>query len=80
MANTPESSSKRSEGRRHIGSYVQKGGINPDPKSRIKERPAPPEFIWPQPELSLRKQTETKGSSGSENDGSTPVSSGREKP
>ncbi len=78
MANTPESSSKRSEGRRHIGSYVQKGGINPDPKSRIKERPAPPEFIWPQRGPSLGKQTEEEGSSGSEKDGSSLVSSGRE--
>ena len=30
-----------------VGSYVRKGGINPDPKYRIKERPPPPEFVWP---------------------------------
>lgn len=65
MANRPESSNKGSKGRRRIGSYVQKGGINPDPKSRIKERPAAPEFVWPQRGPS---QTGKEGSSEIEKD------------
>ena len=38
--------------------YVRKGGINPDPKSRIKERPAPPKPIRTRLGVSPGKKTE----------------------
>ncbi len=55
-----ENSKKESKGRIHIGSYVQKGGINPDPRSRIKERPAPPKPIRTRLGISPGKKTEGK--------------------
>ena len=60
MADNSRNSTERIEKRAHIGSYVQKGGINPDPKSRIKERPAPPKPIRTRLGVSPGKKTGKK--------------------
>ena len=60
MEENPKNSVKESRGRIHIGSYVQKGGINPDPKSRIKERPDAPKPIRTRLGVSPGKKTKKK--------------------
>ncbi len=60
MTDSPRNATERTEKRAHIGSYVQKGGINPDPKSQIKERPAPPKPIRTSRGTSPGKKTEKK--------------------
>lgn len=37
--------------------YIRRGGINRDPKSQIKKRPAPPKPIQTRPGFSPGKQT-----------------------
>ncbi len=60
MEESPKNSTGRPKGRVHIGSYIQRGGINPDPKSQIKERPAPPKPIRTRLGVSPGKKTEKK--------------------